>query len=288
MTALTWIQAARPRTLIIAFSPVVIGSVAAFSEGHFRFYLMLITLISALCIQIGTNLANDYFDFIKGADTSSRVGPTRVTQAGLISPEKVKKGFITAFALAALFGSYLIWEGGILFAIGLPISIALGILYTAGKYSLAYLGIADAFVFLFFGPFATLGTYTLQTQQLSLDAFLIGMGPGALAWAIFLINNLRDIEEDQKAGKMTLCVRVGRKLGKALYLGALFIALFTPLIWSKEHPFVLLTSLLFFLAFPLALAVFNEETPSGFNPLFKKSGALILLYTLLFSAGWLL
>src|ERR1700722_13267145 len=219
-----WVQAARPRTLILSASPVIIGTLLALSAGPIKLSLFLFTLFTAVAIQIGTNLANDYFDFIKGSDTSARKGPTRVTQAGLVAPDAVKRAFIIVFSVAALLGLFLIWEGGILFALLLAVSILLGIIYTAGPFSLAYLGIGDFFVLLFFGPIATCATYLLQTHQFSYDALYAGIAPGMLSWAVLMVNNLRDIEEDRLAGKKTLCVRGGRSLGRALYLVALFSA----------------------------------------------------------------
>ncbi len=283
-----WIQAARPRTLITSVSPVMIGTLLALPSGTCKFSTFLFTLFTALCIQIGTNLANDYFDFLKGADTSARKGPVRVTQAGLVSPQAVKRAFILVFSIAALLGIFLVLEGGILFAFLVAISIALGILYTAGPYSLAYLGIGDLFVLLFFGPIATCSTYLLQTHQFSYDALYAGIGPGMLAWAVLLVNNIRDVEEDRLAGKKTLCVRGGRKLGHYLYIFALFSAILTPLIWREQHPGVMLASLIFFPALIFAVQIVKNEEGQIFNALLKKTAGLLLIYTLLFCIGWLL
>ncbi|MBI2743152.1 MAG: 1,4-dihydroxy-2-naphthoate polyprenyltransferase [Chlamydiales bacterium] len=283
-----WIQASRPRTLITSISPVLIGTLIAAKEAPFKFSTLLFTLLTAVAIQIGTNLANDYFDFIKGADTSERKGPVRVTQAGLVSPSEIRRAFILVFSLAALLGLFLIWEGGALFALLLAVSIALGLLYTGGRYSLAYLGIGDIFVLLFFGPIATSGTYLLQTHHFSLDALYAGIGPGMLAWAILMVNNLRDVNEDRAAGKKTLCVRAGAEIGKLLYFAALFSAILTPLIWRQEHPFTLLASLIFFPAMFMAARLLKDDSPGMFNTLLKQTAGLLLLYTLLFSIGWII
>lgn len=278
---MVWVQAARPRTLITSLSPIVIGTLAS---GTFRFSLFLFTLLTALAIQIGTNLANDYFDFFKGADTTARKGPVRVTQAGLVSPSSVKRAFTLVFVSAALLGLFLVWEGGLFFAFLLALSILLGLLYTAGPFSLAYLGIGDIFVLLFFGPIATCATAFLQTHTFSTDALYVGIGPGMLAWAILMANNLRDINEDRVAGKKTLCVRFGLSFCKALYLSALLTAALTPLIWLNERPFVLLASLILIPAFFISTTLKREIS----NSLLQKTAALLLLYTLLFCIGWLL
>jgi 1,4-dihydroxy-2-naphthoate octaprenyltransferase len=283
-----WIQAARPKTLSAAICPVLIGSVLAYSENCWSLITFLFTLLTALAIQIGTNFANDYFDFRKGADTAARKGPQRIMQAGLVTTSQMKRAIFAIFFLAALLGIYLIIQGGVLFAFLLGLAIALGILYTAGPFSLAYLGLGDLFVLVFFGPVATLGTYLLQTQKFSLDAALVGLGPGALSWAILLMNNLRDVEEDRIAGKKTLCVRGGLKLGKSLYLFCVLCAFLLPLIWIQEHPFVLLASLISLMAFPLARQTLKNSDPEVFASLFVKTALLLPIYTLLFCLGWLL
>ncbi len=284
-----WIQATRPRTLVISLAPVLIGTLVAYTQRKTGdFTLFLFTLFTACAIQVGTNLANDYFDFKRGADTAARKGPQRVTQAGLVSPRAIQIAYITAFALAAASGLYLIWVGGALFAWLLAAAIALGILYTAGPFSLAYLGIADIFVFSFFGPAATATTCMLQTHAFSWDAFFAGVGPGGLAWAIFLLNNLRDVDEDRLAGKKTLCVRGGKGLGRTLYTASLALALLTPWIWVQRRSWVLLSFLTVFWAAPLVQRVWNTHEASHFNPLFKQTTTLLLLYTTLFCLGWIL
>ena len=281
-----WMQAARPRTLVTTVCPVCLGASLAIAEGMWRPAIFLFTLFTALAIQIGTNVANDYFDFLKGADTPSRKGPVRVTQAKLIPPETVRRGMFIIFSMAALLGSFLIWEGGLLFALCLALAIGLGILYTAGRYSLAYLGIADIFVFLFFGPVATLGTYVLQTHTYSREAVLVGMGPGALAWSIFLLNNLRDIDEDRIAGKKTLCVRGGKNFGCILYSASLTIAFIIPWIWVREKPLLMLAELPLVLAAVLLIKVWKHEEAQELNPLFKGTMGLLVLYTSLFILAW--
>lgn len=206
---MNWLLAIRPQTLTVSIGPVLVGISLAFQDGFFSWGYAAVTLGSALLIQIGTNLCNDYFDFLKGADTHERTGPVRVTQAGLIAPEQVRTAFIGAFTLAACLGLVLIWRGGwVIAGIGL-LSIVSGIAYTAGPYALAYMGLGEVFVLIFFGPVAVVGTYYVQALRFSWTGFWAGIALGLLACAILVVNNLRDLEQDKKAGKNTLAVRFG-------------------------------------------------------------------------------
>jgi len=162
-----WILAIRPRTLIAGASPVLIGTVLALREASFSWILLFFTLMTALGIQISTNLVNDYFDYLKGADTEKRTGEVRVMQAGLISRSAMRQAILISFSMTALFGSYLIWTGGIIIAALVAISLLLALVYTAGPFSLAYLGLAELFIFPFFGPIAVAGTAYLQTGHFS-------------------------------------------------------------------------------------------------------------------------
>ena len=189
----------------------------AVEAGVFHALSGMLALLGAILIQIGTNFYNDYADFLKGADTSDRKGPMRATQAGLVKPESMKRATIAVFALAVASGLYLIWRGGLpVLMIGV-FSILFGILYTAGRYSLAYLGIADLFVLVFFGPVAVGGTYYVQALAIESVVLVAGFAPGLLAVAILLVNNIRDIDEDRAAGKKTLIVRMGRRFGVVAY-----------------------------------------------------------------------
>lgn len=283
-----WTLASRPRTWVVSFSPVCIGATLALSHGIFDGIIFLLTLCGALAIQIGTNLANDYFDFIKGADTHERKGPQRVTQSGLVTALQMKRAMILAFAIAVLCSTYLIWKGGIIIAGLLAISILCGMLYTAGPFPLAYLGLGEVFAFTFFGPVATAGTYFLQTQLWSLQAFLAGVAPGLLCTAIMILNNLRDIDEDRKANKKTLIVRFGRTFGKIEYIAVILGALAPLYAFYPTHPFSLLSALILLPFIPLLRAVLSTPQPAILALLFKKTGALIWLYTLLFCIGWML
>src|SRR5215208_496651 len=203
-----WILAARPATLPAAVVPVLVGAAAALSEGaQFRGKIFLMTLICALLIQIGTNFANDYSDFVRGADHENRLGPVRVTQSGLIPKESVKRGVFIAFGLAVLIGAYLAWIGGWpIIAIG-AFSILSGLAYTGGPFPLGYHGLGDVFVFIFFGIVAVTGTAYLQLGRWDPLAFSAAVAIGALTTDILVVNNLRDLPTDRNAGKRTLAVR---------------------------------------------------------------------------------
>jgi len=286
-----WLQAARPKTLPAAISPVLIGLVMALANGAFHLLIAAVTLICAVLIQVGTNIANDYFDFIKGSDSGNRLGPVRVTQAGLMPPKKVKRAFIIVFALAALFGLILIWRGGwIILAIGV-VSIASGILYTAGPLPLAYIGISDLFVLIFFGLVAVAGTYYLQTLSIEPAVLIASLAPGLFATAILTVNNLRDIHTDRQAGKKTLAVRFGANFVRYEYLIAIVIACSIPIILvilTRQHYFSLLATTTFLFAIPAIKSVFRDAIDRGLNRTLAGTGRLLLIYSLLFSIGWLL
>ncbi|MES2199404.1 MAG: 1,4-dihydroxy-2-naphthoate polyprenyltransferase [Chlamydiota bacterium] len=283
-----WITAARPKTLCASMSPVLLGSTLAFAEGAFLPLLFLFTLLTALGIQITTNLANDYFDFLKGADTADRKGHLRVTQAGLVSLFTMKKAILLSLSITTFAGLYLTLHGGI-FIVGLLIlSLVLAILYTAGRYSLAYLGLGDLFVFFFFGPVAVLGTYFLQTGRFSWDAALVGIGIGAISTAIICVNNLRDVEEDALVGKKTLAVRFGRDFAKMEYLTCLCLAGLIPYFFLFTHPLTLISLLFFIPSVSCLRTVFYHENPRELNIVLVKTGQLLIIYTILLSLGWIL
>ncbi len=287
-----WLMAARPRTLGAAIAPVMVGSAMAFETGARAWLAMLACLIGAVLIQIGTNFANDYFDFIKGADTHERVGPTRVTQAGLIPPAKVKSAFLLSFGLVAIPGLYLSWVGGWpVFLFG-ALSVGSGLLYTAGPFALAYLGLGDIFVLIFFGGVATCGTYYVQTLSLSPEIFWASLGPGLLSTAILVVNNLRDRRTDALSNKKTLAVRFGARFVRAEYLicviGASLIPLCIYLFTGAQHLFSLSACLVLLLAVPAIRKVLSMESDPRLNPVLGETGKLLLIYSLLFSLGWLL
>ena len=261
MNARVWMDAARPKTLGASIAPVVLGTALASRDGHHDALVALLIVVAALAIQIGTNFCNDYCDFKRGADRN-RVGPIRATQAGLVSPEAMKMAAILSFALALFVGIFLVWRGGTpILAIGL-ISIACGALYTAGPYPLAYVGLGDLFVLIFFGPVAVAGTYYLQALTWSSDAWMLGLMPGFLSVGILVVNNLRDRESDCIAHKRTLVVLFGEKFGRLEYAcclaaSALVVISFQQIVGLVGSLCVM--SLLVGAGFVLTLGVLHSE-----------------------------
>lgn len=227
-----WIEAARPQTLPAAITPVLTGAGIAHYFDSFSWIPVVIALLSASLIQIGTNFANDYYDFKKGADTQERVGFERPTSTGAISEKQMLIATWGAMVLAFLTGLVLVWIGGpIILGIGL-LSLLFGILYTGGPFPLAYNGLGDLFVFLFFGVIAVTTTVYLQTSQWLPIAFLLSIGIGTLCVNILVVNNLRDVKQDEKVHKRTLGVLFGERFLKIEYSLMLLIALFIP-VWVR-------------------------------------------------------
>lgn len=221
-----WLGAARPRTLPAAVAPVLAASALAWRDDEFVWPAALACAVFALLIQIGTNFANDYYDFVKGADTAERVGPRRAVASGLVSPATMKRAMIAVFVVAFAAGLTLLGYGGWpLLIIGVA-SVICGIAYTGGPYPLGYNGLGDLFVFVFFGLVAVTATYFVQAEVVTLQAWIIGVGIGALAANILVVNNYRDVETDARAGKRTLVVRFGRRFARAQFIAAHVVALF--------------------------------------------------------------
>lgn len=283
-----WILAARPKTLWAAVAPVIIGTAMALRSEGFHPPAALAALFAAIMIQIGTNYANDYFDYKKGADQPDRLGPTRVTQAGLVSPMVMKRATVSVFALAILAGLYLVWRGGVpILVIGL-LSIIFGVFYTAGRYALGYTGLADLFVLIFFGPVAVGGTYYVQTLQINWPVIIAGVAPGLFSVAILTVNNLRDIESDRKAGKNTLPVRLGASFARYEYLTALLVASLIPTFIYLNYGagmYSVATLLVLPVAFPVLKTVFTASG-SILNDVLASTGRLLLMYSIIFSVGW--
>ena len=224
-----WAIAARPKTFAAAAAPVLIGTGLAAFHDRFRALPAVAALIGALLIQIATNLANDYYDFVRGTDTAERVGPVRVTQAGLLAPAAVKRGMMMVIGAAVVVGLYLVAVGGWPILVIGVVSLVCAVAYTGGPFPLAYHGLGDVFVFLFFGLVAVGGTYWVQALALAPDALVAGAGVGALSTAILVVNNLRDIETDARAGKRTLAVRIGRTATAAEYTLLVAVGVWAPL-----------------------------------------------------------
>jgi 1,4-dihydroxy-2-naphthoate polyprenyltransferase len=281
-----WLAAARPKTLPISVGPVMLGTVLAFNEGSFNLFLFLMTLFTALGLQICANFANDYFDFVKGSDTEDRKGPLRVTQAGLIPLPVMKRALFIAFGITAVLGCFLVWHGGLVMAILVALSLLSAALYTAGPFPLAYLGLGDLFVFLFFGPIAVAGAYFLQTKHFSWVSVVVGIAAGALSTLPLVINNIRDREEDVKANKKTLVVRFGKFFGQLEYVICLLIGSSIPFLFLLKRPFCLFSLLFLIPVFPMVKAVFTYSDPRDLNKVLAKTGQVLMLYYALFCIGW--
>ena len=286
-----WIAAIRPKTLGAAVAPVLVGTAMAWDAGGFHALAALCALLGALLIQIGTNFSNDYADFLKGADTSARKGPMRVTQAGLVAPETMKRATVLVFALAFVAGLYLIWRGGWPILVIGVLSILSGVLYTVGRYSLAYLGLADVFVLIFFGPVAVGGTYYVQALEINAVVLIVGLAPGLLSMAILLINNIRDVEEDRQAGKKTLVVRLGKRFGIGLYVFCVVVAVLIPL-WlfliTGQHPWAVSVIIIILFALPILHELLSDPDPVALNPLLGATGRMLLIYSVVFAIGWVI
>src|SRR3989338_445889 len=286
-----WQMACRPKTLPAAAAPVIIGAAMAYGDGVFHFLSAFLCLVCALLIQIGTNLANDYFDFKKGTDTAERIGPTRVTQAGLLKPQAVKRSFIFVFAAAILASAYLVQRGGVPIVIIGILSIASGILYTAGPKPLGYIGLGELFVFIFFGPVAVAGTYYAQSLAWSNAAFLAGLGAGELSVSMLCVNNYRDMNTDALSGKRTLAVRFGQGFARGEYLASILFAAVIPLclyLVTKEHSKIVFASLIALIAIPSIQIVLTKTDGPSLNKVLGFTGKLLIVYSVLFSLGWIL
>ncbi|MEJ7732715.1 MAG: 1,4-dihydroxy-2-naphthoate polyprenyltransferase [Polyangiaceae bacterium] len=278
--------ACRPATLTAAMAPVVVGTAASWAAGAARVAPALAALFGALMIQIGTNLANDVFDFEKGADTAARLGPLRATQAGLLTPSEVRRGMWLAMALATAAGVYLVAVAGWpVVAIGVA-SVLSGIAYTGGPYPLGYHGLGDVFVLVFFGLVAVCGTAFVQVGRIPVEAWMGSIPVGAVATAVLVVNNLRDRGTDAVAGKRTLVVRWGRTAGLVEYALLLLMAHLVPVgaaLWL-QRPWLALGALTAPVAVLLARGVSRSEG-AALNPYLGKPARLLLLQSLVLAAG---
>ena len=223
----SWILASRPKTLLAAVVPVMVGSALAISINKFFLPYSIFALICSILIQIGTNFTNDLYDFLKGSDTVKRKGPRRVLAAGLISVNEMKVAVILVFGLTFLLGLYLVYSVGILILWVGIFSIFAGIIYTAGPFPLAYNGLGDLFVFIFFGIIGTMGTFYLHTQEISAVAFIASLPVGCLITNILIVNNFRDVDEDRDSNKKTLAVILGKEFTRWQYILLIMISYFT-------------------------------------------------------------
>ncbi len=286
-------MAARPRTLPAAIAPVLVGTAAAVEwAGRLpRVGAFLAALVGSIFIQIGTNLANDYSDAKRGADTVDRLGPVRVTSAGLVTPQRVLVATWVAFGVAIACGIYLTAVAGIVILLIGAVSIAAGVLYTGGPRPYGYAGLGEVFVFLFFGLVAVNGSYYVQIEQLDALPLGLSIAIGFLATAILVVNNVRDIETDRRAGKNTLAVRMGRHNAVILYrllvLGA-YVVLPIALIAGNASQLPLIA----FASLPMALkplrTMSNRTDGPALNAALAGTGALLGAFSLLVSLGLIL
>jgi 1,4-dihydroxy-2-naphthoate octaprenyltransferase len=288
-----WLMAARPRTLPAAIAPVLVGTAAAVQwVGHLpRLGAFVAALVGSIFIQIGTNLANDYSDARRGADTADRLGPVRVTSAGLVTPQRVLRATWIAFAVAVACGIYLATVAGVVILLIGVVSIAAGVLYTGGPRPYGYAGLGEVFVFLFFGLVAVNGSYYVQVEQLDATALGLSIALGFLATAILVVNNVRDLETDRRAGKMTLAVRMGRSNAVALYR-LLILGAFVVLPISLAAGEASALPLIGLLALPMAVGpmrtMSNRTDGPALNGALAATGALLGVYSLLVTAGLLI
>jgi len=283
-----WVLAMRPRTLPVSMGPVLVGTAVAFSAGSLRLGPAIAAGIGALLLQIGSNFANDVFDFEKGADTETRIGPPRAAQMGLLSASALKRGMVAVFVLATLCGIYLAWVAGpVILAVG-AISILAAIAYTGGPWPLGYHGLGDVAVFIFFGLVAVVGTAFVQTSAIHPLAVVAAVPVGALATAILVVNNLRDVDADRIVGKRTLAVRIGRRGARfewAALVGVAYSTTFVAMVAMNETAWVLLP----WLSVPRALSLWrvirSTEEGSALNEALAGTAQLGFLFSLLFAIG---
>lgn len=289
-TAKSILLAFRPKTLTAALVPCVAATALAYHNGSAQMSIFIYALLASFFIQIGTNLVNDAVDFKKGADTEKRIGPTRITQAGILKPRQVMVIGTLFFVAAILCGIPLVLQGGwSILIIGL-LSVLMGYAYTAGPFPLAYLGLGEIFVILFFGLVAVMGLYFLHTGLWSMDAFVLGLQIGIHATVLIAINNLRDIHGDILVHKKTLAVRFGLQFGRFEIVALCFLPFILSLYWVQSH--IIWATILpiptLFLALKISKQVALTEPSSAYNKFLAQSAGLHLLFGLLTSVGIIL
>jgi 1,4-dihydroxy-2-naphthoate polyprenyltransferase len=281
-------MAARPRTLPAAIAPVLVGTSLAIRYGTFHPLAFIAALLGALAIQIGTNLSNDYSDARRGADTDERIGPVRVTAGGLVPPRQVLIATYLTFGAAVLCGIYLIAVAGwALLAVGAA-SILAGVLYTGGPRPYGYEGLGEVFVFLFFGIVAVTGSYFVQRRALPWEAFVLAVPVGLLIAGILVVNNVRDIDTDRRAGKRTLAVRLGRERTRVLFatiVAVAFVTSWVPWFAGALSPWLLLTAAGAPLAYGVVQTVRTHTDGPSLNSALARTAKLALLFCLLLCAG---
>ena len=287
MLQLYW-RAIRPKTLVAVIGPVLLANALAYQAPTFDLIIFLLTLACALCLQIAVNLANDVFDAETGVDSENRLGPQRMVQSGLLPASKVKGLAYAMTCFAIIFGLILVYHGGIIFLVLGILAIAGVYSYSAGPYPLASHGLGELAVFIFFGLIAVIGSYYLQTFQVNTSIIVYACSCGLYSAAIMLVNNIRDIETDALANKMTLAVKLGTRLSKKLYQGLLCLALVLHLIATMFLPLNSMTSELLIvlpllICMPLTLVLSRQiSTVQGkaLNATLERTAQLGFIYAL--------
>jgi 1,4-dihydroxy-2-naphthoate octaprenyltransferase len=286
-----WINAVRPNSLFASVAPVIVGAAMAHGDGFFHLPSAVAALFVAVFVQVGTNLSNDYFDFQSGVDRKGHGRPTSAILSGALSPFEVKIGFVFAFALAAVAANTLILRAGTPALIIAVASILSGFLYTAGRWSLARLGLGDLFVLVFFGPVAVAGTYYVQSFEYNGAVILSGFMTGFMSVAILVVNNLRDITTDADAGRRTLAVRFGKVFTRMEYLFCILAAAAVPALvqaMTEQRIWLLASSAAVFLAIPLVHDVFTSDDPKVLNRALASTALLLMFQSLVYAFIWLL
>ena len=288
-----WILGIRPKTLAASISPVIMGLAVAFNDRQNTLHLpaAILTFFAALLIQAGTNLSNDLFDYIKGADNKKRVGPLRIMQSGLVAKKEMLLGILIVFFLASACGVFLVIRGGLPILIIGIISIICGFLYTAGPRPLGYIGLGELFVLFFFGIIAFAGTYYIQTLVFSPILVVLGLIPGFFSVAILSANNLRDIKTDREAGKKTLAVRFGYKFAISEYVFCMlipYILLIIMVLTLQNHYYSLLSLVsIFFAVMPIRIVLNkNNHKPANLIYVLERTGQVMLIFSLIFCITW--
>ncbi len=284
-----WIMAARLKTLPAALCPVIFSAVVAVCEGISEWWLLLVISLCAVLIQVICNYANDLYDFLKGADTAARIGPQRAVQSGLISHSAMRNGLKVLVVTVVLLGGVLVREGGWpILLIGIS-SLISAFAYTSGPFPLAYLGLGELFVLIFFGPVPVFGTLLLLTGRVIPSALIIGVGISALASALIVVNNVRDREQDQNVSKKTVAVRIGEPWCRYEYGVWLGVAAFSPIVavYYGAPIGVLISSLFIFVSgFGAIKGLLCAKDAASFGSVLVKTVRILIYNTIVASVGW--
>jgi len=278
-----WVNILRPKTLAAGWSPVIIGLLVASESVGLEWIVAIVTMVGATAIQIISNLVNDYYDFKSGLDKAGRVGFKRALAEGAVSPKQMLRAIFITTSIALISGAYLIYIGGLPIVLIGIFSLLFAWLYTATSKSLSYLGIADIFVFIFFGPVASLGTTYLQTGEFSLKSLLLGVVCGLISTSVLVVNNLRDMDSDKLHGKRSLPVRFGKRFGQLEYLFAMLGTI--PAIYlagGVELGFIIIVPSM--LLYRSLLKAQGEE----YNSILAKTGMINMLFALVIAIDILL